>query len=70
MSDWTRIRKRLKDNKTPYKKIKNKYGGNFKVKFGEVTMIFTPNDEILVGIQIFDLFENSMGNMIRHWSNG
>ena len=69
MSDWSRMRKRLKDNNIQYKKGKKCGKYNFIVEFGPVKMWFSEKNEVLTGVSIFDLFTNNGGNLIKHWSS-
>lgn len=69
MSDWTRIRKRLKDTNTDYKIHNSKIMSNFIVEFGPVRMWFTKNSGLMVGLSIFDLNTNRNNKIIQYWSN-
>ena len=68
MSDWSRIRKRLKDSQIDYK-IERKEGAyNFIVSFGAVKMWFSQRDGLMTGLSVFDLFTNCDNKMIQYWS--
>ena len=71
MSDYSRIKSRLKKSGIEFKEVKQKkewkHSGNSTIEFGAVKMYISPKNKI-VGIYIFDM-RVDIENCVEKWSN-